>query len=402
MNTSWKLAAVLLLALLASAPGCGRKPKEPADADTLPAVKLKEERPAPPATHKPPTPKAPEQPEPKAPAVKPVEVQFTGDDFADVSVGDGVSLLATCAGWEQGRVLLTAALRHTGKRSSATAPELYAAYTSDARAADKLYQHKGVPVRGVVVEKARGRLYLSPTEEPKAIKSDGKPDLAKLKPDFTLTAKQFREEVVPDLPPKEGEVTPRQKFGGKVVEVSGTVRRFISERGRAWVRLLAWEDRFSGPKEVQCCTRDDEPWGKVVPGQKVTLRGVAPLALGNPVLMDSVIVGFEPMKATMTPATYLAEEYKASRNATNTKYGGKLIYVSGEVSGVTVDHAGGVRVSLKTAPGLPAVVLEFGAANEDYRASSLPKGTKVKACCECLSNYDPAEMKLINPVFIFE
>src|SRR5262245_59990644 len=104
MKPSWKsvgLLFVLVVALL----GCGRKPKEPTEADSASAAKLKSERPA---QSNPPTPKVPgpEQPTPKAPSAKPVEAIYDGDVFADVRVGDGVALRATCVGWENGRVLL--------------------------------------------------------------------------------------------------------------------------------------------------------------------------------------------------------------------------------------------------------------------------------------------------------
>jgi hypothetical protein len=216
-----QLTRILLLAPLVVAAGCGKKPADQSDATPAPKEKPKDDRPPPKGTGRSDPPGPPDkqlgtgQPVPKVAAGKPIEVHFTGTDFDDVRAGDGVSFRATCAGKEEDRIILIDALRHTGTRPPITAPELHAAYVKSAAAADKRFQHKGVTVRGVAVsdaDKLRGRLYISPTEEPKAIKPDGKPDLTKAKPDHTLTAQEFGKEF--DAPAGTVNMTAREKFQG--------------------------------------------------------------------------------------------------------------------------------------------------------------------------------------------
>lgn len=120
------------------------------------------------------------------------------------------------------------------------------------------------------------------------------------------------------------------KYRGGLVEIKGSAILVGSAHGLPFIRLGIGKDEITG---VHCFTQDAEPWGKVVTGQEVTLRGKVPDRLFGAQLADCEIVSIGPSPALTATAASLATELAADPKATNSKYEGKEFFFSGTVDG---------------------------------------------------------------------
>jgi hypothetical protein len=116
----------------------------------------------------------------------------------------------------------------------------------------------------------------------------------------------------------------------------------------------------------QCGTADEEPWARVVPGQKVKLKGRMPQDAFLLAINDCVWVEVGPSEAIVINAEQLGKEYAADREATNKKYDGKWLRLKGEIVSKEVNSAGAPRYILKTANNVKVGLSFPASAREDF------------------------------------
>jgi hypothetical protein len=169
------------------------------------------------------------------------------------------------------------------------------------------------------------------------------------KPDFTLTAQEYFDELADafakDLKAGEGKVdgkahghngeAVRTKFVGKVVEISGVVQ---------WVGLDNFAHPYIGLKiqprpgmidrVLECQTFDKVPWAHVSDGQTVRLRGQASGILSLALyghFYNCIIVEAGPNPAVVATANDLCAALAADAKAATDKFDDKQAIVTGEV-----------------------------------------------------------------------
>jgi hypothetical protein len=193
-------------------------------------------------------------------------------------------------------------------------------------------------------------------------------DLIKVPPDFSMTAEKFVAEY------KENRPAADQKYKGKVVQLTGTVRFFSENSYGPIVSLTAGKEAFG----AVCFTANEEPWALAVPGQEVKLKGrMTPSGFGDePLLMDCVLVDPAPTQAIGTTAEALAQEHATDPEAAAKKYHEKYLIVSGEIESKDVNGFGRVTIVLK-GDGKTAISCLIDAV-ADPTARKLKVGQKLK------------------------
>jgi len=145
-------------------------------------------------------------------------------------------------------------------------------------------------------------------------------DKAEAKAAFAITALQLAEEFEKDSK------AARQKYQGKVIDLSGRIDRLNRNIGGGDAFVV-----LDGGKEgVRCVTVDKQPWNKVVPGQKVKLRGTL-ADNSTPMLLQCEILETGESPALVVTAEQLAKEAAADAEGTDKKYKGKPLIVTGEI-----------------------------------------------------------------------
>lgn len=152
-------------------------------------------------------------------------------------------------------------------------------------------------------------------------------DLRHITAQYCVSARQYHAEWRADKRAAAG------MYQGRVVELAGTVRATGGRAGGgAFVTL---------EPGIECLMAEPRPWARLVPGQRVAIRGLGHWAeptgggLDRGVIADPGDYGAVPVLA----ATLAAEPEK---------YTSKWVVVAGEVAAVEPDPAGGVLIGLKT------------------------------------------------------
>jgi hypothetical protein len=134
-----------------------------------------------------------------------------------------------------------------------------------------------------------------------------------------IKAVEFAEEYAKD------KQAARQKYQGKVVDLSGRIDRLNRNISRQAFVVLE-----GGRDGVRCLTVDKAPWNKVTPGQQITLRGTV-ADDSSPMLFSCEIIETGESPALTITAEQLARETAADQEATYKKYKEKPLIVTGEV-----------------------------------------------------------------------
>jgi hypothetical protein len=114
---------------------------------------------------------------------------------------------------------------------------------------------------------------------PSSSRPKAEPNPATDKPDFVLSAQEFYDDYVRRGPDA------KKKYGGKVVELTGTVKRTnTNTSGQSLVYLEAGSDPFG----VMCLMKEA---GSVSAGQAVKIRGFWPKDARTAGLADCVLAG---------------------------------------------------------------------------------------------------------------
>jgi hypothetical protein len=213
---------------------------------------------------------------------------------------------------------------------------------------------------------------------------DHKQGVAGAKPDFTLTAKAFDEEYNKDKKAAE------EKFKGKVVELSGTVKSVGRNIGKdAFISLDAGAKNITG---VMCFTTDKQPWLKATPGQTVKVKGKWPEFVVSPALVECVIPDVAGPGAPTLTADELGKAYAADKDATTKKYDNKYLFLTGEIAKVTFNEAKAASVTFKTS-GKTKVLANFTAFDKE-ETERFKTGQKIKVLGEYSFNLAPDQVSL--------
>jgi hypothetical protein len=117
------------------------------------------------------------------------------------------------------------------------------------------------------------------------------------------------------------------KYNNATVELEGTVTE-VGQIGKPYVCFA----NKAGATGVYCFTVDREPWAKVVPGQKIKVKGKQ--SEGTCQLEKCQFVDPPPIDAIPIQATDLAADYAKDRAATIEKYLDKYLILTGEVTAI--------------------------------------------------------------------
>jgi len=200
-------------------------------------------------------------------------------------------------------------------------------------------------------------------------------DLSKTAPAFTMTADKFFAEYKADRDAAS------KKYKGQVIELSGTVasmgRNFA---GESHVALQAGKD-FLG---VMCFTAEFEPWTKVVPGQKVKIKGKWPDYPFVPTLIHCDFIETGKYEGIALSAAELAKEYATDHEAASKKYDKKYLILTGVVENKEFNSAGAASVQLKVA-GKVKVFCSFTAFEKDV-TKAIKVGQSIKLIGEYTLN----------------
>jgi hypothetical protein len=221
------------------------------------------------------------------------------------------------------------------------------------------------------------------------------PDLRAVKPDFTLTASELGTEE------KNG-VPIREKYKGKVIELSGVVRwirRDRENRPDLSDRIVLWlYGATKSPVDMlRCVARDPTPWKEVTPGQTVKIKGKSPEPgyWGDIHLLDCVIVEATGPHVPSFTADQVSREYRADPVGFSKKYEENGFILGGEIARVDVVEERQRSVLLKTPDGGPRVVCHFLVGNlAESEVRQLKRGQKIKVLCETGTPRERDEVEL--------
>jgi hypothetical protein len=163
--------------------------------------------------------------------------------------------------------------------------------------------------------------------------------------DFSLTVEMYLREF------ETNEEAAQAKYQGKTVELSGVVDNVGRFYDHDFVELQEGGDTPRNFLGVRCEMIDAEPWAKVVPGQRIKVKGQYE-GIGR-TLSSCVFVETGASPAITISTADLAKEYAADLEAVRKKYTRRWLIVSGEVV-----EKGAYRVVLK-GDGKVQVVCDF-------------------------------------------
>ena len=146
----------------------------------------------------------------------------------------------------------------------------------------------------------------------------------KATPDVKLTAEEFRKEVAKD----GGYLI--NKHAGKLVELTGVVDKALLDFGGDTILFLNAGDSVG--ERINCPVEDRKLWSKAYPGQTVTLWMNVATSVNDPKpFVWEIKSATGPVPPTIA-AEDLLKEFAADQEATEKKYKGKHIILTGEVA----------------------------------------------------------------------
>lgn len=172
-------------------------------------------------------------------------------------------------------------------------------------------------------------------------------DMSK-RPDFTLDAQDWSNEW------RQNVIDARQKYQGKVIELSGVVHRLSEDpEGKNGYLSLKTDDRFI---QVSCVMTERDPWLKVCPGSSVKVRGIPSEAQGDRgVLSPCVLRDVGTVRNLDVSALILAKAFAADAQGAGAAalYADRWLIVAGEVESVArQDQRDFYTLALKGAGGI--------------------------------------------------
>lgn len=238
---------------------------------------------------------------------------------------------------------------------------------------------------------------VSKQELPEKAKPKTKGDVATAKAEFTTTVKDWLTEF------KKDRTAAEKKYLGKIVELSGTVKTVVCHDNDLGAFVLLDNEGIivdfivTDAVGMSCDVQDPEPWLKLGPGSKVTIRGEG----FGPRLSPATIVKVGPLERIEMKGEELAKEFSKDPKATQKKYKGQWILVDAEVVGKEAPKRvpGAVWKDLfLKGDGKIAIKghLEGGTKYHDKRTESIVPGKRVKIVGEIA--YDDGMKEITFPI----
>ncbi len=209
--------------------------------------------------------------------------------------------------------------------------------------------------------------------------------------DFALSAVDLHAEF------KTDKAAALAKYQGKTLDLSGVVKA-VGDDGAGNNGLVEMVNG-SGSLGLPCYTVDKEPYARLAPGQTVKLQGVWPKNASEPRLRDGVIVEAGPSPAIAVTALQLAMEYAADPEGVKSKYEGKSLLLSGEVTHKDTKDSGNCTLILKGSE--KAHVEASFAAIHASKTATIKDGAPIKLFARFdKSACSPDTIKFSNPAII--
>jgi hypothetical protein len=208
-------------------------------------------------------------------------------------------------------------------------------------------------------------------------------NLDKVEPAFRLTAEEFHKEY------EAGKNAAATKYAGKVIELAGEVAGVNRNIGGESSVTLKVEKDLLG---VWCGTADEEPWTKVLPGQKIKIKGKWPEFPVRAALVHCVFVETGEYLGVRVTAEELAAEYTADRDGTAKKYDKKYLVMTGEVLSKEFNSAGAAGIVLKS--GNKVKVTCSFTAFENEQTKRIKVGQRIKVVGQFTSSFTGDEVGL--------
>lgn len=207
---------------------------------------------------------------------------------------------------------------------------------------------------------------------------DGGAGLTSAKPDHTATAADWHAEF------KKDKAAATAKYAGKVIELTGTLSGFIDEPDAGV--LLAYLKVGKDAIGARCALADMSAWEKATEGAEVTIRGkLADGGIFTGEIKPAVLVNVDKNPALTATAADLGKQCVADVGKLRDKYGGKWVYVEGEVVSNGKPSARGSQFVLKGDGDVNVIC--WALAGSEQKVEALKPGQKVKALGELNSPF---------------
>ena len=146
------------------------------------------------------------------------------------------------------------------------------------------------------------------------------------------------------------------KYGGKVIEVSGRVNGFLRTRGGKEVLKIETSD---GPS-LRCIMTEQGHWKTTMPGTTVTVRGQCTKYAPIVSLRECRIVKASPEGAVVLAADELVAEFLEDPNATSERYLRQGFFMEAKCSKDSIDGLTGTLLSIENSKGFDLTGEYFG------------------------------------------
>jgi hypothetical protein len=264
--------------------------------------------------------------------------------FDKLKQGETIKIKGQCGSLRDGKLALSLSKPYYGNRPAIPAPDLVKEFVAEPERAKKKYESGCIVIEGVVKGRLGNRLIISGSESPKSGTVKGETvasleaALAKSSPAFTLTVSEFEAEYKKDAKAAD------QKYGGKIIDVSGTVS-VVGQDALGDDCFVLLSTKGLG---VYCKTIDDQPWARVGSEQKVKMRGTCPPKADRGYLEQCMVIEKDKSYAPVTIASdQLAKEFTKAQEEARKKFHEKTVIVKGEVTAKREDKDGDISLTLK-------------------------------------------------------
>lgn len=141
-------------------------------------------------------------------------------------------------------------------------------------------------------------------------------------PDYTITAEELAQEIAAD--PEAA----RQKYGGKVVHVTGSVKEMGGDPVDPYCSYIALSTGPSPTDKLVCMTQS-EPWSEIAPGQTVTLGGIFPSFETGAAIQDCMVIEAGEGGPISVESQELADEVATNFDEARQSYNDFYLVVTG-------------------------------------------------------------------------
>jgi hypothetical protein len=178
------------------------------------------------------------------------------------------------------------------------------------------------------------------------------------KADFVVTPDEFANETRKET---HGGF---DKYGGKVIEVSGRVNGFFRTIGGKEILKIATSD---GPS-LRCIMAQEGLWKTTMPGTTVTVRGQCTKYVPIVSLRECRIVAADPKGAVVRTPDELIAEILQDPKAASERYGTQGFFMEAKCREDSIDGLTGTLISIANSKGFDLTGEYFGLSDQQFAA----------------------------------